>query len=88
MADDSAELKSSDPGMRILCIGETWRGENDTAIETVQMYDKLEHIMDIYYNRPDDYARIMAHCIALNGSFFTAQRMVLQYAARAYRLTA
>jgi glycogen phosphorylase len=69
-------------------IGETWRGENDTAIETVQMYDKLEHIMDIYYNRPDDYARIMAHCIALNGSFFTAQRMVLQYAARAYRLTA
>ena len=69
-------------------IGETWREENDTAVESVQMYDKLEHIMDVYYERPDDYARIMTLCIALNGSFFTAQRMVLQYAARAYRLTA
>lgn len=67
-------------------IGESWREENDSAVESVQLYDKLEHIMKVYYEQPDDYARIMALSIALNGSFFTAQRMVLQYATRAYRL--
>ncbi|MGQ0562466.1 MAG: alpha-glucan family phosphorylase [Gemmatimonadota bacterium] len=67
-------------------IGESWREETDTRSESLALYQKLEHILDIYYNRPDEYARIMAFAIALNGSFFTAQRMVLQYATRAYRL--
>ncbi|MGQ0816212.1 MAG: alpha-glucan family phosphorylase [Gemmatimonadota bacterium] len=67
-------------------IGESWREENDSDSESAALYDKLEHILEIFYQRPDEYARIMAAAIGLNGSFFTAQRMVLQYATRAYRL--
>lgn len=67
-------------------IGESWRDANDTASEVGSLYAKLEHILDIYYERPTEYARIMAAAIALNGSFFTAQRMVLQYATRAYTI--
>ena len=67
-------------------IGGEWNEESDVARESASLYDKLDHILELYYQRPDDYARIMAAAIALNGSFFTAQRMVLQYAARAYRL--
>jgi glycogen phosphorylase len=67
-------------------IGENWREESNAEVESVALYDKLAHILDLYYQRPDEYARIMAFAIALNGSFFTAQRMVIQYATRAYRL--
>lgn len=67
-------------------IGESWRDANDTDSEVASLYAKLEHILDVYYQQPDEYARIMASAIALNGSFFTAQRMVLQYSTRAYLL--
>ena len=67
-------------------IGGHWEEEIDHAAESASLYDKLEKILDTYYKCPDDYARIRASAIALNGSFFTAQRMVLQYATRAYRL--
>jgi hypothetical protein len=42
----------------------------------------------MFYQRPDEYVQVMTRTIALNGSFFTAQRMVLQYALRAYELEA
>jgi starch phosphorylase len=67
-------------------IGDSWKDANDTASEVQSLYAKLEHILDIYYRQPTEYARIMAAAIALNGSFFTAQRMVLQYATRAYKI--
>ncbi len=67
-------------------IGGGWNEETSLAGESASLYAKLDHIMDLYYNQPDEYARIMAAAIALNGSFFTAQRMVLQYTTRAYRL--
>ena len=38
----------------------------------------------MFYQRPDDYAAIMRNSIALNGSFFNTQRMVLQYLTNAY----
>lgn len=49
------------------------------------LYDKLEkEILPLYYQNREQYISRMLHCIALNGSFFHAQRMVLQYDLRAY----
>ena len=54
--------------------------------EIPSLYDKLEYlILPMYYERPTEFARIMRSCVALNGSFFNAQRMVLQYVETAYR---
>ena len=70
-------------------IGTHWQGESDTNVEAALLYDKLEHtILPMFYQRPEEYVQIMTRTIALNGSFFTAQRMVLQYALRAYGLEA
>jgi glycogen phosphorylase len=39
----------------------------------------LEHaIVPLYYQRPEALAEIMRSAIALNGSFFNAQRMLSQ----------
>jgi starch phosphorylase len=67
-------------------IGESWEGEPDPRREAAQLYVKLEEIAATFYGRPEAFARIMRHAIALNGSFFNAQRMVEQYARGAYRL--
>ena len=49
------------------------------------LYDKLEQavVPSFYTNRPA-FVEVMRHAIALNGSFFNTQRMVSQYAAKAY----
>jgi starch phosphorylase len=58
-------------------------GGEVTAANSI--YDKLEKIiLPLYYERPDDYALIMRSAIALNGSFFNTQRMLLQYIFNAY----
>ena len=65
-------------------IGDGW--ESDPVKEIASLYNKLEHvILVMYYERSLDYARIMRSAIALNGSFFTAQRMMLQYLYNAYQ---
>ena len=70
-------------------IGTTWHGESDTAAQAEMLYDKLEStILPMYYEQPEEWVKVMTRAIALNGSFFTAQRMVLQYALRAYELEA
>lgn len=67
-------------------IGEDSETENDPFGEATSLYDKLEHlILPTFYNRPDEFARIMRSSIALNGSFFSAQRMMAQYRQDAYR---
>ncbi len=49
------------------------------------LYDKLtEVIIPMYYGSRKQFIEVMRHCIALNGSFFNTQRMVLQYAQKAY----
>ena len=66
-------------------IGETWEPESNPLQEVASLYGKLEYlIVPIFYNRPRAYAEIMRSTIAINGSFFNAQRMVSQYAANAY----
>ena len=57
------------------------------ARDAASLYDKLEHtILPLYYRDPKAFSTVMAHAIALNGSFFNTQRMVQQYAVRGYLL--
>lgn len=68
-------------------IGEGPLIPSDAKKEAASLYDKLEYvIMPMFYKRPAAYAEVMRCAIALNGSFFNAQRMVEQYVANVYRL--
>lgn len=59
---------------------------SDPGRETASVYDKLEHvILPLFYGRPLAFADVRRSTIALNGSFFTAQRMMSQYLLDAYR---
>jgi starch phosphorylase len=59
----------------------------DPSLEVAALYDKLEReIVPMFYGRPSRYLEIMRYAIALNGSFFNTQRMVLQYIANAYKM--
>jgi starch phosphorylase len=66
-------------------IGDGYDGGIDLAEEANSLYDKLEHvILPLFYGQPDAYTKIRRSTIALNGSFFHTQRMVLQYLRNAY----
>lgn len=53
--------------------------------EAGSLYHKLENlILPIFYGRPNAFAEVMRLSIALNGSFFNAQRMLAQYLLDAY----
>ncbi len=66
-------------------IGDSWQTSSDSVAEATSLYDKLEYlILPTFYRRPDAFAEIMRTAIALNGSFFNAQRMVAQYVTNAY----
>jgi starch phosphorylase len=67
-------------------IGDRWEEEPDSPKEIASMYEKLERvIVPMFYGRPLAFARVMRSAIALNGSFFNAQRMLFQYMQNAYR---
>jgi starch phosphorylase len=57
---------------------------SDTASEAASLYEKLELIETLFYERPAAYHEVMRAAIAINGSFFHTQRMVSQYMANAY----
>ncbi len=60
-------------------------GTENPADELASLYDKLERvILPMYYTEPNRYAEIMRSTIAINGSFFNTQRMLLQYLSNAY----
>jgi len=66
-------------------IGEEWKGESDSSRESVSLYEKLENvIMPMHYKQPMEYAKTMRSAIAINGSYYNAERMVFQYLANAY----
>jgi len=68
-------------------IGDDWEPESDPAKEIASLYDKLEYvILPLFYGRPTAFAEVMRSVIALNASFFNAQRMLLQYVENAYQL--
>ena len=58
-------------------------GDDDDA-EAASLYDKLEQCIAPMYARPNAWARMQQHCIAMNGSFFNTDRMLGQYFANAY----
>ena len=53
--------------------------------DAASLYDKLESvILPLFYDNPDSFLEMMRHTIALNGSFFTTERMLQQYVFKAY----
>ncbi len=59
--------------------------DNRTAQDAEALYEKLEKVViPLYYNDRDGFIEVMAHAIALNGSFFNTHRMVLEYVSKAY----
>jgi len=49
----------------------------DPARHAHALYDTLEHtVLPLFYSRRDAFVDVMRYAIALNGSFFTAQRML------------
>jgi glycogen phosphorylase len=68
-------------------IGDSWQVASNPTVEAASLYEKLEDlILPAFYERPDAFAEIMRSAIAINGSFFNAQRMVSQYVKNAYGL--
>jgi starch phosphorylase len=59
---------------------------HDTRAEDAQsLYNKLEMIiLPMFYGEGERYTDVMRNAIALNGSFFNAERMLNQYVAKAY----
>ncbi len=56
-----------------------------TPHDADSLYNKLENIViPLYYEDRDSWTDIMRQAIALNGSFFNTQRMLLQYVLKAY----
>jgi len=69
-------------------IGDSWDSESNPSAEIASLYDKLESvILPMFYRCPREYAEVMRSAIALNGSFFNAQRMMVQYLKNAYAVT-
>jgi hypothetical protein len=57
----------------------------ESSVEANDLYTKLEQVvLPLFYNAPLDFAKVMRYAIALNGSFFNTQRMVMQYVRNAY----
>jgi starch phosphorylase len=68
-------------------IGDDWEPESDPSKEIASLYDKLEYvILPMFHGRPEAFAAVMRSAIALNASFFNAQRMMGQYLANAYQV--
>jgi starch phosphorylase len=60
---------------------------SDPVREISSLYGKLEYvILPLFYGQPTAFAEVMRSAIALNASFFNAQRMVGQYVQNAYRI--
>ncbi len=66
-------------------VGDDAGPESRLQEEIASLYEKLEFIiLPMFYERPLEYAKVMRSSIAINGSFFNAQRMLLQYIGNAY----
>jgi starch phosphorylase len=66
-------------------IGDGWESSDDSTAEASSLHHKLERvILPMFYGRPNAFGEVMRSAIALNGSFFNAQRMLSQYVRNAY----
>jgi starch phosphorylase len=53
--------------------------------DAAALYRKLDAVVSLYYADPDAYDEIRRYAISVNGSYFTTERMVREYAINAYR---
>jgi starch phosphorylase len=61
--------------------------DSDGAADAVALYDTLERaVLPTFYGRREVFIDMMRYTIALNGAFFTAQRMLQEYLVKAYDL--
>ena len=67
-------------------IGDGSAGADGRERDAEALYRKLETILPLFYKERDRYAAVMRHAISLNGSFFNTQRMIQEYAVKAYGL--
>jgi starch phosphorylase len=66
-------------------IGEEVDYSDEPSIERSSLFNKLNYvIVPLYYGSPQNYGRVMRSTIALNGAYFTSQRMLQQYVSEAY----
>lgn len=70
-------------------VGKPWRLNDEESHDgthgSASLYEKLENaVIPLFYNNRDQFADVMRHCIALNGSFFNTHRMLQQYIQKAY----
>jgi starch phosphorylase len=78
-------LEGHQEGTTGWAIGEDGDTPSNPAAEADSLYGKLEYvILPLFYGRPLAFAEVMRSAIALNGSFFNAQRMMGQYLQNAY----
>lgn len=55
--------------------------------DAASLYDKLSSsVGPLFYRHPDRFAEVRRHAIALNGSWFTTERMVREYWLAAYEV--
>ncbi|MEM4658174.1 MAG: alpha-glucan family phosphorylase [Candidatus Methanosuratincola sp.] len=58
---------------------------HDSVLDAQRLYEKLEgQIIPLFYSERERFIEVMRHTIALNGSFFNAQRMLQEYVLKAY----
>jgi starch phosphorylase len=66
-------------------IGDSWEAESSPSAEIASLYDKLTYvIIPLFYQHPDQFAKVMRSAIAINASYYNAQRMMGQYLQNAY----
>lgn len=58
--------------------------QDSRSKDAASLYEKLQQVVELYYNNEHRFERIMAVAIAMNGSFFNTQRMMQQYVLKAY----
>jgi starch phosphorylase len=57
----------------------------DPDSDIPELYYKLERVvLPMYYGMPYKWAEVQRAAIAVNGSYFNTQRMVMQYVQNAY----
>ena len=60
-------------------------GEEANNADAGQLYRLLdEEVLPLHLRDPDGWAAVMRSAIALNGSYFNAERMLGEYLTRAY----
>jgi starch phosphorylase len=60
--------------------------EGGSTEETVSLYNKLRNlILPLYYESRHSWGRVMRAAIAVNGPYFSTQRMLQQYMHNAYK---